>query len=210
MGLVVSSVYANVGGNIMDFKNAYVDLYLYPEAPFDLRVCMVRTLGTNTVYACSNDIIYAGTRGIILYLSSNYARSLRTINVTKLGEYDIVNNSFDVTQYNVYVFVWDRLDPNQSFSISATPASGGYSEVVGYVRGPSAFVWIRDSQYSKIQAMVENYYSSTQKVRVAVSNDSVTPSTCRFCLSLVDRLAFIPGTCVNLPCVDLDISAISL
>jgi len=209
MGLVVSSVYANVGGNILDFKNAYVNLYLYPEAPFDLRVCMVRTLGTNIVYTCSNDIIYAGTRGIITHLSMGYARSLRTINVTKLGEYDITS-SFDVTQYNIYIFVWDRLDPNQRFWISATPASGGYSEVVGYIKGPSAFVWFKDSQYSSIKAMMEDWYSTTQKVRVAVSNDSVTPSTCRFCLSLTDRLAFIPGTCVNLPCVDFDISAISL
>jgi hypothetical protein len=210
MGLVVSSVYANVGGNIMDFKNAYVNLYLYPEAPFDLRVCMVRNLGSLTAYACSRDVIYAGMSDIILYLSSDYVRDLKTINVTKLGEFDIVNNSFDVTQYNVYIFVWDRLTPNQRFSIFATPVSGDYSEVVGYIRGPSAFVWLRDSKYSKIQAMIEDYYSSTQKVRVAVSNDSVTPSTCRFCLSLTDRIAFIPGTCVDLPCIDLDISAITL
>jgi hypothetical protein len=210
MGLIVSSVYANVGGNILDFKNAYVNLYLYPEAQFDLRVCMVRNLGSLTAYACSRDVIYAGMRGIILYLSSDYARNLKTINASKLGEYDIVNSDFDVTQYNIYVFVWDRLDPNQYAQIIAYPASGGYGEVVGYLKGPSAFVWLRDSQYAKIKAYVGDWYLSTQKVRVAVSNDSVTPDTCRLCLSLIDRIAFIPGTCRDLPCVDLDISAISL
>ena len=94
--------------------------------------------------------------------------------------------------------------------IIAYPVGGGYGEVVGYLKGPSAFVWFKDSQYAKIKAYVGDWYLSTQKVRVAVSNDTITPSTCRFCLSLTDRIAFIPGTCRDLPCVDFDISAISL
>ena len=216
-----------IGSDTYLFDRIYAALYLGVPLPVDVNVCTY----FNGQWRCGSAVIPAGTRGIIgergyaiseLDASLNYSlASVSSSEIYVIGR----NSSFDPVYYNVaiaqgvlYMFIYDRLNPDQDLFVYCKDENG-YQTADTYVRGPTVFF----AYYSQIpgyenggygicafvRAIPLNYYSSNQTpILVRISNVAyITPISIALFAS---GRGIIPGTKKSWLTAMVDITSVSL
>jgi hypothetical protein len=216
-----------IGTDTYLFDRLYASLYLGYPLPVDANVCTF----FNGVWRCGASVIPAGTRGIVgergyavsvLDASMNYSlASVPSSEIYVIGR----SSSFDPVYYDVavasgylYMFIYDRLNPDQDLFVYCKDESG-YQTADTYVRGSTVFFayYSQISGYenggygicSFVRATPLNYYSSSQTpILVRISNVAyITPISIAL---FANGRGIIPGTKKDWLTAMVDITSVSL
>jgi hypothetical protein len=218
-----------IGGHVYLFDKVYTSLYLGVPLPVDAVVC-TEFMG---MWRCGSTVIPAGTRDIIgerwwggpiPVLDSDLAYALTAVPSSEIyvigrnPSFDPVGNDVAIARGYLYMFIYDRLNPDQDFLVYCKDEDG-YQTADTYVRGPTVFFAYYDKidgyengGYGKcafVRASPNSYYSQNQTpILVRISNASyITPI--RIALFAYGR-GILPGTKKDWLTAIVDITSVAL
>jgi hypothetical protein len=182
---------AKIGTDTYLFDKVYASLYLGAPLPVDANVCTF----FNGQWRCGSTVIPAGTMGVIGErgyvldaVDAGLAYSLASVPSSEIyvigrnSSFDPVNNDVAVSAGYLYMFIYDRLHPDQDLFVYCKDENG-YQTADAYIRGPTVFFayyykidGFENGGYGNcafVRAMPLNYYSSSQTpIVVRISNVS--------------------------------------
>jgi hypothetical protein len=165
---------AKIGDDIYLFDKVYASLYLGAPLPVDASVC-TEFLGQ---WVCGSTVIPAGTRyvvgelwfgGVLPVLDAGLAYSLASVPPSEVEvvakrstDYDPVWSRVAISPGYLYMFIYDRLNPDQDFQVYCRDEEG-YVTADTYVRGPTVFF----AYYYKISGFENGGYGNCAYVRAS-------------------------------------------
>jgi hypothetical protein len=216
-----------IGTNTYLFDKVYTSLYLSMPIPVDANICTF----FNGQWRCGSTVITAGAVGVIGErgyvldaVDAGLAYSLASVSSSEIyvigrnSSFDPVYNNVAIAAGYLYMFIYDRLNPDQDLFVYCKDENG-YQTADTYVRGPTVFFayYSQISGYenggygicSFVRATPLNYYGSSQTpVLVRISNAAyITPIS--IALFAYGR-GILPGTKKDWLTAMVDITSVSL